>query len=113
MVEQEIQLDAVFGSLSDPTRRDILRRVGRKSMGVSEIATHYELTFAAVAKHVDVLHRARLVSKERRGKEQIVSLSPAGLTAAGKYLEAFEELWEKRLDSLGEFLQGASKKKKH
>ena len=114
MVEQESQLNLVFGSLSDPTRRDILKKVSKKSLSVSEIAMHYELTFAAVAKHLEVLHRAKLISKERRGKEQIVSIAPDTLVSASKYLGAFEELWKNRLDSLDTYLKTiSSTKKKH
>ena len=109
MVERASRLDAVFGSLSDPTRRDILKRVSRKSMTVGEIATHYPLTFAAVAKHLDVLHRARLISKERRGREQLVSITPDTLLAANRHLETYKQLWENRLDSLDRYLKTINK----
>ncbi len=105
MVEQVKELDAIFGSLSDPTRRDILKKVSKKSMSVGEIATHYRLTFAAVAKHLDVLHRAKLISKSKHGKEQIVSISPRTLVTASNYLEKYTQLWEKRLDSLDVYLK--------
>lgn len=109
MVERQDELDSVFGSLSDPTRRDILKRVSKKSMSVSEIAAHYSLGFAAIAKHLDVLHRAKLISKSRRGKEQIVSISPSSLAAASKYLRAYEQLWENRLNSLDKYLKAINK----
>jgi DNA-binding transcriptional ArsR family regulator len=105
MVERMSHLDAVFGSLSDPTRRDILKKVSRQSMTVGEIARHYPLTFAAVAKHLDVLHRAKLISKERRGREQLVSITPDTLRAANRHLETYQQLWENRLDSLGRYLK--------
>ncbi len=105
MVERIPPLDAVFGSLSDPTRRDILKRLSRRSMSVGELAAHYPLTFAAVAKHITVLERARLVTKARHGKEQIATLSPRALAAADAYLERFRRLWEDRLDSLGSYLK--------
>jgi DNA-binding transcriptional ArsR family regulator len=112
MVEQSHELDAVFGSLSDPTRRDILKKVSKKNMSVGEIAMHYPLTFAAVAKHLDVLHRARLINKQRRGKEQIVSLAPNTLAAASNYLETYKQRWENRLDSLEKYLKSVHKSKK-
>jgi DNA-binding transcriptional ArsR family regulator len=112
MVEPSNKLDSVFGSLSDPTRRDILKRVSKKSMNVGEIAKHYDLSFAAVAKHLDVLHRAKLINKNRRGKEQIVSISPNTLATANKYLESYKQIWEKRLDSLDAYLQSINKNKK-
>lgn len=112
MVEQSNTLDALFQSLSDSTRRDILKRISKKSLSVSEIAVHYPLTFAAVAKHLDVLHRAKLINKTRRGKEQIVSLSPDALAAASKHLKDYEQLWENRLDSLDKFLSASRGKGK-
>ncbi len=112
MVEQRNQLNYVFGSLSDPTRRDILKKVSKKSMSVGEIATHYQLTFAAVAKHLEVLNRAELISKSRRGKEQIVSITPGTLATASNYLENYKQLWEKRLDSLDKYLKSIKKNKK-
>lgn len=112
MVEHQDELDSVFGSLSDPTRRDILKRVSKKSMSVGEIATHYALTFAAVAKHLEVLHRAKLITKNRRGKEQIVSISPHALAAARNYLETYKQLWENRLDALDKYLKSMNKHKK-
>jgi len=104
MVERTLELDSIFGSLSDPTRRDILKKVSKKSLSVGEIAAHYSLTFAAIAKHVEVLQRAKLVTKTRRGKEQIVSIAPDTLVAANHYLETYKQLWEERLDSLDIYL---------
>ena len=110
MVEREEQLDYVFGSLSDSTRRDILKQVSKKNLSIGQIATHYHLTFAAVAKHLEVLHRANLIKKSRRGKEQIVSISPEMIVTASKYLENYAELWENRLNSLDKYLNSINKK---
>jgi DNA-binding transcriptional ArsR family regulator len=112
MVEQAYSLDAVFGSLSDPTRRDILRRISERSMSVGEVARHYKFSLAGVAKHLEVLERAGLVSKTRRGKEQIVAIDPAAFAAANGYLENYRELWEQRLDSLDAYLGLIKKRKK-
>ncbi len=112
MVEQQKELDSIFGSLSDPTRRDILKKVSKKSLSVGEIAIHYRMTFAAIAKHLDVLQRAKLISKRRRGKEQIVSISPNTLAAASNYLGNYKQLWENRLESLDKYLKSINKNKK-
>jgi DNA-binding transcriptional ArsR family regulator len=112
MVERMNKLNTVFGSLSDPTRRDILKRVSAKDLSVGEIARHYPLTFAAVAKHLDVLERAHLVNKTRQGKEQIVTIAPKALAEAFDYLENYHQLWEQRLDSLGKYLKLINKNKK-
>ncbi len=105
------QLDALFSSLGDPTRRDILARIAKRSMSIGKIATHYDLTFSAVAKHLKVLEQAGLVSKTRRGKEQLVTLSPPALEQANAYLEKYRELWEHRLDSLDRYVKSINKKK--
>lgn len=109
MVEQTYTLDAVFGSLSDPTRRDILWRVKQNSMSIGAIAAFYDLSFAAIAKHLKVLENAGLIRKTRRGKEQIVSLQPRALAEANNYLEMYRQQWEQRLDSLDHYLQSAKK----
>jgi DNA-binding transcriptional ArsR family regulator len=105
MVERFSQLDRVFTSLSDPTRRDMLRRIGKKSMNIGEIAQHYTISFAAVAKHISVLEGADLVTKTRHGKERVVSLTPATFAAATHYLDQYREMWEQRLDSLDNLLK--------
>ena len=111
MVERFSQLNDVFASLSDPTRRDILKRVGKKSMNVGQIAQHYSMSFAAVAKHVDVLQHAGLITKTRHGKEQMITLNPASLAAASRYIEQYREMWEQRLDSLARYLKAQDPKK--
>ena len=104
MVEYK-ELDDVFRSLADPTRRDMLRRLRPGERSVGELAEHYQLTFAAVSKHLQVLERAKLVRKRRSGREQRVELSPAGLKRADEYLEPYRKLWEKKLDRLEGFLK--------
>jgi DNA-binding transcriptional ArsR family regulator len=110
MVEYVLSLDSIFGSLSDPTRRDILQRVTGRELTVSEIASHYDLTFAAVSKHLKVLERARLISKRRRGKEQMVTVSPRALAVADEYLEQYRLLWESRFDRLEVLLEQEQRK---
>ncbi len=105
MVELRSKLDIIFSSLADPTRRDILRRLRPGQRSVGELAAHYDLTFAAVSKHLQVLERAKLVRKRRNGREQRVELSPNGLQQADTYLEQYRQLWEGRLDGLEELLK--------
>jgi DNA-binding transcriptional ArsR family regulator len=105
MVEYAINLDTVFASLADATRRDILKRVIEKPRSISELAKPYKLTFAAVAKHVGVLETARLITKKRVGKEQIISAEPMTIAAATTYLEKFEKMWNARFDALDALLK--------
>jgi DNA-binding transcriptional ArsR family regulator len=105
MVEYNTYLDGLFGSLADPIRRDILRRLIRAQYTISQIAENYDISFAAVAKHLSVLQKAKLIVKRRKGKEQIVSISPDALRDASHYLTQFEALWNYRFDALDNILK--------
>jgi len=111
MVERTYQLDSVFGSLSDPTRRDILSRITGQAMSVSNIAQHYNFSLAGIAKHLSVLEHAGLICKTRQGKEQIVAIDPKGLLAASEYLETYRKLWDTRLESLDMYLTSRNKRR--
>lgn len=93
-------LDTIFRSLADSTRRDILKRVCRRDLTISEIARPYGMSFAAVAKHVAVLEKGRLISKRRRGKEQVISANPGTMTVAAAHLQGYERVWKQRYDRL-------------
>lgn len=105
MVELTFQLDTIFGSLADSTRRDILKRVSKKDLTISEIAKPYAMSFAAIAKHVGVLEKARLITKTRNGKEQIISASPKTIMLAASHLVTYEKMWEERFDRLEQLLK--------
>ena len=109
MVAQALQLDNIFASLADATRRDILKRVAREQLSISDIAKHYKLTFAAISKHLKILEKAKLVVKRRQGKQQFVELSPATLKNAEKFIQEYEKMWNQRLDSLENYLNNLKK----
>jgi DNA-binding transcriptional ArsR family regulator len=69
------RLDNIFGSLSDPTRRDIIARVSKREMPVSEIAEPYRMSLPAISKHLKILEKANLIVKTRQGKQLLVRLS--------------------------------------
>jgi DNA-binding transcriptional ArsR family regulator len=100
----DARLDQLFHALGDATRRDIVRRLMRQSSNLSALAADYDMSFAAVQKHVTVLERAALVRKERRGREQIVSGNPAALRRARQLLDRFEAIWAARVDQLDRLL---------
>jgi DNA-binding transcriptional ArsR family regulator len=100
----EADADRVFHALADATRRDIVTRVIRHAQSVSALARHYPMSFAAVQKHVAVLERASLVTKERRGREQIVHGDPTALRRVARLLDAYEELWRQRVDAIDDIL---------
>jgi len=108
MVEYAFSLDSTFGALADPTRRDILRRVSSAELSISQIARNYNLTFAAVSKHLKVLEKARLITKRKQGKEQLVSLAPQAFADATQYLEWYRQFWEQRLDALDSYLKSSN-----
>jgi DNA-binding transcriptional ArsR family regulator len=104
MVEYTFQLDNIFASLADPTRRDMLSRVARGELSVGELAASYNLTFAAISKHLKVMEKAKLIVKRKEGKNQMVSLAPEALMSADEYLEQYRRMWQSRFDKLEQLM---------
>ena len=98
------ETDRLFQALADSTRRDILQRAIAHEQSVSSLADHYEMSFAAVQKHVAVLERAALVTKERRGREQIVHGHEPTLQKALRLLEEYEQMWVQRANQMAAVL---------
>jgi DNA-binding transcriptional ArsR family regulator len=97
-------LSQLFGALADATRRDILARVMDADASVTELASRYEMSFAAVQKHVAVLERAQLVTKRKDGRSQRVAGNPDAVRRANHLLAQFEERWQARVGRLDELL---------
>ena len=97
-------MDLIFHALSDATRRDIVVRSLIGEHSVSALARDYPMSFAAVQKHVAVLERAGLVTKQRRGREQLVRGEIDAVREADLVLRRLEDLWRGRLDQFGEVL---------
>lgn len=89
MVEYTPELDQVFNSLADPIRRDIIERVARSEYCVSELVACYDISFAAVSKHLKVLEEACLIRKRKDGRKRMVSLVPGSLKGADAYLQQY------------------------
>ena len=104
MIERSHQLNLIFASLSHPIRRDILRRGIREEMSVTDLAKPYGVSIAAISKHIQILEKAGLISKRRRGKQQYVLLVPRTFREASSYLKHYEKIWNDRLDSLERYL---------
>jgi DNA-binding transcriptional ArsR family regulator len=96
--------DRMFGALADHTRRDIVRRAIDGGEGVAELAGHYPMSFAAVQKHVAILERAGLVTKQRIGRRKVVRTNLEGLRVARRLLDQYEELWRGRIDRMTELV---------
>lgn len=105
MVEWQKQLDLIFGSLSDATRRDMLKRVGKEPLSVSDIAQWYNLTFAWVSKHLMILEKAKLIVKRRKGKQQMVEAAPDTMKLAEEFLHSYEQMRNDRFDALEVYLK--------
>jgi DNA-binding transcriptional ArsR family regulator len=97
-------VDDLFHALADATRRDILRRCVRGEPSVSRLADAYPMSFAAVQKHVAVLERAGLVTKERHGREQLVRTDPDAVGGARQALDRLEMAWRGRVDRMSDVL---------
>jgi DNA-binding transcriptional ArsR family regulator len=98
------EVDRLFHALADATRRDILDRCHRGEPSVSRLADVYPMSFAAVQKHVAVLERAGLVTKERRGREQLVRTRHEAVGRARRFLDELETAWRERVDWMADLL---------
>lgn len=100
----EDEVDRIFRALADATRRDILRRTMAGEASVSQLAASYDMSFAAVQKHVAVLEGAGLVTKEPLGRERIIRGNPETIRKAQSLLDRYEEIWRSRIDRLDALL---------
>ena len=100
----EDRADALFHALSDRTRRDILRRVLAGEYSVTTLAAEYDMSFAAVQKHVAVLERAGLLTKRRNGREQLASGDVEAVRSVASMLDELEGVWRGRIDRIDALL---------
>lgn len=98
------EVDRIFRALADATRRDIVRRTLTDEASISDLAHRYEMSFAAVQKHITVLEGAGLVSKERHGRERRIRGNPEAIRKAQTLLNAYEQLWQSRISRLDALL---------
>jgi DNA-binding transcriptional ArsR family regulator len=98
------EADRLFHALADATRRDILHRCSEDEPSVSRLAAVYPMSFAAVQKHVAVLERAGLVSKQRRGRQQLVRTDGDALGRARRVLDDLEAAWRGRVERMADLL---------
>ncbi|HSQ28923.1 MAG TPA: metalloregulator ArsR/SmtB family transcription factor [Gemmatimonadaceae bacterium] len=105
MVQYSERLDSSFAALSDPTRRGILQRLGRRDAAISELAEEFEMTLTGIKKHVRVLEDAGLVSTKKIGRVRQCALGPRRLDDETAWIEDYRRTLEDRLNRLGEFLE--------
>ena len=99
-----LDTDHVFAALADATRRDIVLRALAGEEGVAELAGHYPMSFAAVQKHVAILERAGLVTKQRHGRRKVVRTNVVGLRVARSVLDEYEQLWRGRIERMTDLI---------
>ncbi|WP_455375635.1 ArsR/SmtB family transcription factor [Kaarinaea lacus] len=104
-------LDATFGALSDPTRRAILARLSRGEAQVSELAEPFGMSLPAVSKHLRVLEKAKLITRQIDGRVHRLRINPKPLQSAQNWIEHYEKFWKQQLSSLETYLNKTVPKK--
>ena len=104
MVNSTADLDHVFGALADPTRREMIARLARGTATVGELGAPFEMTKGAVTKHVKVLERAGLLTRDVQGRVHRCEIDPRPLDDAQRWVEQVRAFWNDRFDDLAEYL---------
>lgn len=99
------RLDDVFQALSNPARREIVSLLAARPYNIGELAPQFDMSLAAVSKHVKLLERAGIVEREIRGRTHICRLKAEALNEAYSWLGGYEKFWRGRLDALTQILE--------
>jgi DNA-binding transcriptional ArsR family regulator len=105
MVQYQRHLDSTFAALSDPTRRGILERLGRRDASITELADRFRMTLTGIKKHVRVLEDAGLVTTEKAGRIRTARLGPRRLEDEARWIETYRKMLNDRLNRLEDFLE--------
>jgi DNA-binding transcriptional ArsR family regulator len=105
MVQHQEQLDRTLAAIADPTRRQILERLGGGSATITELAEPFEMSLTGMKKHIRVLEEAELVTTEKVGRARRCSLGPRQLEDVTEWIDAYRRMLEERFDRLGELLE--------
>ncbi len=97
-------LDRTLAALADPTRRDILERLGRGTHSLSELAQPYRMSLPGLMKHVRILEEADLVKTRKNGRTRECTLGTATLDDVSQLVEEHRKRWERRLDRLEDYI---------
>ncbi|TDF93045.1 transcriptional regulator [Paenibacillus piri] len=107
MVEQNNNLDSVFHALADPTRREIVRLTASQDRTVSELAVPFDMSLAAISKHIKVLERAGILERSVKGRTHICRLNAESLSTATDWLRFYERFWNRQFNALERELNNA------
>lgn len=89
-----------FRALADPTRRNILQMLASKDMTIGEVAANFEITRAAVKKHLTILNEGNLISVQVEGRSRMNALNPEGLKRLFDWFGYFDAFWDSNLEKL-------------
>lgn len=112
MVNNETQLSQVFGALADTTRRGMLAQLSRGPATIGELGAPYEMSKAAVTKHIKVLERAGLLRRDVQGRAHHCAMEPDSLALAQRWVAQVTEFWEARFDTLSDYLDELQEKER-
>ena len=104
MLNYQPSLDGLFHALADPTRRAIVERLSRGPASVKELAAPLQMSLPAVIQHLQVLEASGLMSSEKTGRVRTCRIETAALGTAEGWISERRQIWERRLDRLGQFL---------
>lgn len=105
IMDKSQALDTVFAALGDPTRRAILSMLLEDDMAVTDVADPFEMSLAAISKHLNILSRAGLISQERHGRVKWCKLEPDALRDASIWMQGFGQFEAINLDAFERFLR--------
>ena len=108
MASDDVMLDAVFGALADPVRREILNQLDGKDLLVTELAAPFKISLQAVSRHIHVLVRAGLVTQERSGRVSRCRLDIGPILQAALWLNRYSRYWQSQFDTLAMWLDSLS-----
>lgn len=103
--DQNKEITLIFHALSDPTRRQILERLQKGRLTITEIKIPFKMSLVAVSKHLKVLERAKLIRRQKMGREYLIGIHPQPLRDAYKYIELFKRDWARHLDAIEKFVE--------
>lgn len=105
MVNNAIDLNAIFAALADPTRREILMALRAGQQAVSDLASRFSMSAPAVSKHLRVLEKAGLLNRRKQGRTHWITLEAEPMAAANEWIERYRIFWENNFDALDRFLE--------
>jgi DNA-binding transcriptional ArsR family regulator len=103
-------LQSSFKALADPTRRSILIHLSNQDMTVQELTDNFDMTRAAVKKHLTILENGKLITAHKQGRDRINKLDTLGLKSVTEWLNYFDQFWDERLNSLKTAIENNTKK---